>query len=92
MVIKTIIHAGLELRSPFVGLTDTRIENRVIYHTRKLHKSSKIQAVYSAHDFRHYFAITEYSKNKDIYRVSKLLGHAGIRVTETYLKGLGVIE
>ena len=26
---------------------------------------------------------------KDLYRVSKLLGHASIEVKETYLRGLG---
>ena len=44
-----------------------------------------------AHDFRHYFAATEYQKDHDIYRVSKLLNHASIAVTETYLKSINVI-
>ena len=47
-------------------------------------------AAYSAHDFRHYFAVSEYLKDKDIYKLSKLLDHSNISVTEGYLKGLKI--
>lgn len=36
--------------------------------------------------------VTEYRKDRDIYRVSKMLGHASIPVTERYLKGLGKMD
>jgi len=39
---------------------------------------------------RHFYALTEYTKTKDIYNVSKLLGHASIAITEVYLRGLKV--
>jgi integrase len=47
---------------------------------------------HSCRDFRHYFAITEFKKDKDIHRVSKLLGHATLQVTKSYLQRLGVID
>jgi len=47
------------------------IESRINKHVGKLHKAGKIAARYSCHDFRHYFAVREYEKNKDIFRLSK---------------------
>lgn len=47
---------------------------------------------FSVHDFRHFVACREYLFDKDIYRVSKLLNHASIGVTEKYLKGLEVMN
>jgi site-specific recombinase XerD len=96
--IDAIKTAGLDLRKPFAlnrdgnPLTVNAIERRINYHIGKLYKAGKINAAYSCHDFRHFYAITEYRKTKDIHRVSKLLDHAGIAVTEKYLKGLGEIE
>jgi integrase len=55
----------------------------------RLVSEGKLGERYSCHDFRHYFAVREYSKDKDIWRVSRLLGHNGIAVTEKYLKALG---
>jgi site-specific recombinase XerD len=51
-----------------------------------------IAAAYSAHDFRHLYTVTEYRKDWDIYRVSKLLGHVSIQITEIYLRGLGKVD
>jgi integrase len=84
--------AGLDMKKPFAGYTVKAIECRIDYRIGKLYKAGKIHAPYSCHDFRHFYAITEYRKTKDIHRVSKLLDHAGIAVTETYLKGLGEID
>jgi integrase/recombinase XerD len=56
----------------------------------RLQKEGKINAAYSAHDFRHYFAVSEYQKDKDIYKLSKLLDHTNISITETYLKSLKI--
>jgi site-specific recombinase XerD len=99
-VIDTIKKAGLPLRAPFAEMLKSdnpdqaanTLEKRITYYTRKLHKAGKIPAAYSAHDLRHFYAVTEYRKDKDIHRVSRLLGHASIQVTDTYLKGLGEIE
>lgn len=56
--------ARLDSRRPFAGTTES-----------KLAESGTISAAYSAHDFRHFYAITEFRKDRDVYRVSKLLGH-----------------
>lgn len=40
------------------------------------------------HNFRHTFAVNMLKNTKDIYLVSKLLGHCNVSITEDYLKGL----
>jgi site-specific recombinase XerC len=88
---KAIKAAALPLRGPFAGLIPDTLEKRVNRAITKLYKAEKIQAAYSCHALRHFYAITEYNKDRDIHRVSKLLGHASISVTENYLKGMGEI-
>ncbi len=34
----------------------------------------------------------EHRKDREVYRVSKMLGHASIQVTETFLRGLGEVD
>jgi len=89
--------AGLDIKKPFIWETRQRtknnanaIEGRINYHIEKLYKAGKIGAAYSCHDFRHYFAKNEYEKDRDIYRLSKLLNHANVAITQTYLKSLDV--
>jgi site-specific recombinase XerD len=78
-------------RRPFSGITQDALARRVEYHIGKLHKAGKIKAAYSCHDFRHFYAVTEYRKDKDIKRVQGLLFHSGIQVTDQYLRGMGEI-
>jgi site-specific recombinase XerD len=87
--LEAIKKAGLPLRGPFAGELSNTLEKRIARAVEKLHKAGKVRGAYSAHDFRHFYAVTEYRKDKDIHRVSKLLDHASIQVTETYLRGLG---
>lgn len=68
---------------PFAGTKETKLAAVV----RKLTK--KLSAAYSAHHLRHLYAVTEYRKDRDLHRLSKLLGHASVNVTERYLRGLG---
>ena len=89
--------AGLDIKKPFAWETKHKtansanaIEGRVNYYIDKLYREGKIAARYSCHDFRHYFAVQEYKANKDIFRLSKLLNHAGIQITQAYLKSLGI--
>ena len=77
-------------KSPFQGFSTNALKLRIYRQTQKLHKEGKIMAAYSAHDFRHYFAVSEYENNKDIYKLSKLLDHTNISITEGYLKSLKV--
>ena len=98
-VLDTIKDAGLNMKKPFAWETRLKkgtvinanaIESRINKHIGKLYREGKIRAAFSCHDFRHYFAVQEYKKNKDIFRLSKQLNHTGISITQTYLKGLGL--
>jgi integrase len=82
--------AGLDPRAPFSWITANAIERRINNHIGKLYRAGKIRAAYSCHDFRHYFAVREYDRTKDIYRVSMLLNHANISITQIYLKSLNI--
>lgn len=46
----------------------------------------------SAHTFRHTFALEYLRQGGDIYRLSHLLGHASVAVTEVYLRAFKVHE
>jgi integrase len=74
---------------PFAERTAAGIRESVVYGMETLHEAGKIRARYSCHDLRHSFAVSEYRKDKDIYRVSQLLGHHNISITQTYLRCLG---
>ena len=77
-------------KSPFSEYSTNAIKLRIYRQTMKLFNRGRIKSAYSAHDFRHYFAISEYKNDKDIYKLSKLLDHSNIAITETYLKGLKI--
>jgi site-specific recombinase XerD len=78
-------------RRPFAGISEEALARRIEYHINKLFQAGKIGAAYSCHDFRHFYAVTEYRKDKDIKRVQVLLFHSGIQITDRYLRGLGEI-
>ena len=82
--------AGLPLCGAFSGVFPNTLEKRIACAIAKLYKQGKIKAAYSCHDLRYFYSITEYHKDKDIFRLSKLLAHAGVQVTQTYLTSLGV--
>jgi integrase len=89
-VVANIKYSELNNKTPFETFSTPALKMRIYRQTLKLYQEGKIRAAYSAHDFRHYFAITEYQKDKDIYRVSKLLDHSNIAITETYLRSLNI--
>ena len=78
-------------RKPFAELSDTRLKMQIAYWMAKIAKNGLISSVFSAHDFRHFYASHHYQVNKDIYRLKTLLNHGSIAVTETYLKTLNLI-
>lgn len=75
----------------FSSVKAERLESLFKYYTSRLYNAGKINYKYSCHDMRHYYALINYYETKDIYRVSKLLFHTSVNVTENYLKGLNVI-
>ena len=88
-IVERIKAAGLALREPFTGRTANSIELMFNYHVKKLYSAGKIAAAYSCHDLRHFAAVREYNRDKDIRRVRDFLGHSSIATTETYLRSLG---
>lgn len=88
--IDAIKQAGLSKNNPFAKWNSAKVSSTFQYHIGKLYAAGKISYKYSAHDLRHFFALSEYTRNKDIYALSKLLGHSSISVTEIYLRGLKV--
>ena len=89
-VIANIRQSELSSKTPFEALSTNALKLRIYRQTMKLHKEGKINAAYSAHDFRHYFAVAQYQADKDIYRLSKLLDHTSISITEGYLRSLKI--
>lgn len=88
--IQALKEAGLKKTAPFAEWTTAKISAKLEYHVLKLYRAGKIGYRYSPHDLRHFYALTEYTKNKDIYALKNLLNHCSIAVTEIYLQGLGV--
>jgi site-specific recombinase XerD len=94
--VREIEAAGLDGKKPFAlnrdgePMTGNAIERRVNYQIGKLFKAGKIRAAYSCHDFRHLFAKEQYKKDRDILRVSGLMNHSNIAVTQKYLRSIGV--
>lgn len=78
---------------PFTKWTSDKVRNYFKYYTNKLYGKNNlihvIDAPYSCHDLRHFYALQEYTKNKDIYKLKELLNHSSIATTEIYLRSLG---
>jgi site-specific recombinase XerC len=89
-VIEAITAAGLDVKKPFAWTNANAIERRINYHIGKLYQTGKVRAIFSCHDFRHFFAKKEYEKDKDILRVSRLLCHSNVSITQKYLRSIGV--
>ena len=87
-IMTMIKNSPLNNISPFGDYSTGALKVRIIRATNKLYKAGKINAPYSAHDFRHYFAVSEYKKDKDIYKLSKMLDHSNIAITQNYLKSI----
>ena len=98
--VKAIEAAGLSLKKPFAGLVTNNLEKEVEYHVKRLYKTGKLTRldsegepiIFNSHSMRHFFAVTEYSRDKDVYRVKDLLNHSSIAITDKYLRGLGEVE
>ena len=75
---------------PFQDVSESRVRVAMLQLTRRLHEAGVIEAEYSPHSLRHFFAVEDYRTHKDIYRLRVLLDHAGVQVTENYLRSLGI--
>lgn len=82
--------------NPCPFLFPTATFNRMEYHNfrRDLHvilKTLKLTERIHAHAFRHFFAISFLRKGGDLFRLSRILGHANISVTEIYLQTMPTV-
>ncbi len=87
-LLNIISMAGLELPTPFKAHSSEVIRNTLYNICKRLFNHGKIEACYSVHDIRHYFAISFYKNTKDLYALKSLLNHSSIAITEIYLKSL----
>lgn len=71
-------------------LNSNTIQNNMSGRIKKLYNEGAIVYLFSCHALRHFVACREYKKDKDIYRVSRLLNHSSISITEVYLSGLNI--
>lgn len=59
----------------------------VLYRLRDRAGRENFQGVrVSAHTFRHHFAVSYLQNNGDVYKLSRLLGHSTVAVTDGYLQ------
>lgn len=77
---------------PFAGYSSKKIQNEIMNAGKKLVSQGKLSTVFSPHDFRHFYATELYKTTKDIRKVQIALGHTNIAITDTYLRGLGVLD
>jgi integrase len=91
-VLMQIRTSELNNKTPFENISTNALKLRIYRSTKKLYEQGIIKGAYSAHDFRHYFAIAQYKQDKDIYKLSQLLDHTSIAVTENYLRGLKIVK
>jgi integrase len=89
-VICNIKSSMLNSNSPFMGFSTHALKLRIYRATTRLKDKGLIRDAYSAHDFRHYFAVSQYKEDRDIFKLSKLLDHSNISITQTYLKSLEI--
>ena len=75
---------------PFQRMKPNTLAQHIKRLSKKLIEGKVIDKKFSAHDFRHYFAMKEYRANKDIYRLKELLDHSSLAVTDIYLNSVGV--
>lgn len=75
-------------RQPFKDMAKVTVQGALRRLNKKLADRGVIRHAYSAHDFRHLYAVRLYQETKDVYVVKEALGHSTVAVTEIYLAGL----
>ena len=82
--------SSLDKTRPFSSRPMLYYRNEIIRICHVLWERKRISWRYTPHSFRHYFAVREYERTKDIYSLSKLLDHSSISMTESYLRALKI--
>lgn len=76
------------MNSPFDKYSGRELRDALQYQINKVFRSGNIETRFSCHSIRHWFAMREYEKDKDIVRLQEKLQHCSVAVTEVYLKNL----
>ena len=61
------------------------VDQKINFHLKKIAEVCKINKKLTTHVGRHTFATTFYRKTKDIYALKRMLGHANIKHTLSYV-------
>lgn len=80
----------LEGKRPFADIAVSTIQNAISRVTRQLYEEGRLRHPYSAHDFRHYYAMSLYELSRDVYAVMRAMDHSTVNTTAVYLEGLGI--
>jgi integrase len=88
-VVRSLLRLG---KQPFAAVKTGTIQTAFKRLTRRLAAAGVIAHAYSVHDLRHFYATSEYRRDRDLVRVSRLLNHADVKVTTKYLHDLGAME
>ncbi|MCL2722171.1 MAG: hypothetical protein FWD47_12655 [Treponema sp.] len=88
-VLKAIVNAELPMSEPFAGMKSNTI-GQSVDRTVRVYCHGRGYNYCGSGIFRNSFAKTEWEKDKNVYRLSKLFNHATVQVTKDYLRGLGV--
>jgi len=71
----------------FVSKTKKQLKKGSLQHVEKaIHDMVNIEGCF--HNFRRFFGQDMYKRNRDVYAISKLLGHSKVNVTEVYLNSI----
>lgn len=85
-----------DINSPYIfcSRNGSRLSYRNTYRDLKdLCKKAGVEGEHvHPHSFRHKFAVTYIRRGGDLYRLSRLLGHASTSTTELYLRSMGAEE
>ena len=76
----------------FAGKSTLQWQHLWQKHVHTMFECGLLRDEFSPHDFRHYFATELYKATRDIRKVQVALGHSNIAITDTYLRGLGLLE
>jgi len=78
-------------RHLFVNYCGSPLSKQVVtIMIRRYRKTAKIKKQVTAHTFRHTFATLLIKNGADIRAVQKMMGHADLKTTQTYIRSLGV--
>lgn len=82
---KSYLQSELPMPEPFAGKKLKTLHKALERSMARMKKRSIIPRPYSAHAFRHYFAVNLFKRTGDIFEVCRRLNHADISTTQIYL-------